>query len=1020
MNSEDSLRKALIEGNCVLFLGSGASRSCTFQDGSLLPLGNELAEMTYQHFYPHEVYEGETLQQVCSFISSSYGSGALHKYYSELFDNIIPSQGLKDLSKIKWHNIYTTNIDRAIETAYELEHEKAQELKVIVGPFDIGSSDRNTQVSLHKIHGCCSRPDVQLVFSLGEYADSKEQHLRLFKKLGSDLAEKVIIFIGYSMVDSDFQQLWTSICKYFNNSTTMPNRYYYVSPNIKKPLAQYLEQQNFTTFDKNLEEFARYLLFLTKGELKTLEAFYSDHIVTTGLFDSPDLSIKDKYELSLDYKFPLIETNKYHKRKQDFYKGMEPSWGDIKHELDGRRDILEKLLEEFSIWMKKPYLDCWVITGRSGDGKSTILKRFAVELAILLGETVLFADSRAKIDPERIVKLAKTTSQPLIIFIDNIGDRIKKANRLFAFLKDKNIKCLVIGASRTSDWTTICQDSIVIKHKVYNLNEKLSDQEIDNILKKLEVNDSLGALKELTYDARKRLFKTVADRILLVALYQIITNQNFETRIAHEYINIKSEEAKKAYLLVCMVTQYRYRLPQSLLWRIMNIKADEMNDLIYKYTEGIIYFDETRDNYDILLRARHPVIAEVIIKEFCRDNVAKFNSIETIIKKVIPSNPLEISLVKKLYHHSTIKSLFSSLIEGRNCYDMLAEEIPEDAFLLQQKALFLCDFNEYDEAKQVINQALSLYPSSHILLNSKGTIYLKESLMEYDRAKSEYLRDQGKKILLDSNKWNRFNSSYNLHSLISHLISWQQKFGPNGQDLLIEIQSLLETAVKIYPNESNFIVQEGRLQNLLSNTPEAKKYFERAKNLNPYNMSARFLLAKILVSENNLPDAFDIVYEGCKLKQDEVLLNRLRFEIMHKLHTEYREMIKEYKEYFNIVKDDWFARICCAAYQYINEDDECTDLFTEFKYNPYLSAKDKFGIVWSIDNHLGIDKFHENSRVVTQVPRGYLLKSERFDTRTYIYCPERNIEYSEENNRYQCIVRFNYLGPRAFKAKTIE
>jgi len=1018
MNQEESLKKALIEGNCVLFLGSGASRSCTFADGSALPLGNDLAALVYQYFYPSEVHEGETLQQVCSYVSTTHGSNALHSYFYELFKDIKPSQGLKDLSKIKWHNIYTTNIDRAIEKAYEVEPERAQELKVIVGPFDTGSSDRNTQVSLHKLHGCSSRPEVPLVFSLSEYADSKDKHLRLFNKLGSDLVEKVIIFIGYSMVDSNFQQLWTSIGKYFNHPTTLPGRYFYISPNIKQPQIQYLQQQNFCIYDQNLDDFARYLLALTKGELTSLESYYSENIVTSDLFNSPGLSIKDQYELSLDFKLPLTEISRQQNKNVCFYTGMEPSWSDIKYELDGRRDILENLLEGFSVWNKKPQLDLWVLTGRAGDGKSTILKRFAVELAILLGETVLFADSRAKLDPERIVKLAKSTAQPLIIIIDNISDRIKKVNKLYAFLKDNNIRCLIVGASRTSDWTTICQDNVVSKHTLFTLKDRLGDEEIDNILSKLEVNDSLGALQNLNFEARKRIFKSVADRILLVALYQIITNQKFETRIAHEYINIQSEEAKKAYLLVCMVNQYRYRLPQSLLWRIMDIPADQMRNLVYKFTEGIIYFDETRDNYDFLLRARHPVIAEVIVNEFCRDNVAKFNAIETLIQKTIPSNPLEVSLVKRLVHHSTIRSLFNSLMEGRNCYNMLAGEIPEDAFLLQQKALFLCDYNEFDEAKEVIDQAISLYPTSRILLNSKGTIYLKESLGETDRTKSEYLRDQGKKILLDSNKWNKYIDSYNLHSLITHLISWHQRFNPDGQELLVEIQNLLETAAKYYPNESSFLVQEGRLQNLLRNTPEAKKYFERALNLNPLNMPARYLLAKIVMFED-LSEALDITYEGCKLKQDEVLLNRLRLEIMHKLKFDYTKMINEYKEYFNSVKDDWFAKLCCGAYQYINGDDDCTDIFTEFKFNPFLTANKKYGIVWSVEKHLGVDAFYENARLVTPVPKGYLLQNERFASRTLIYCPKNNIDNVQENGRYQCRIKFNYLGPRAFRATSI-
>jgi len=152
----------------------------------------------------------------------------------------------------------------------------------------------------------------------------------------------------------------------------------------------------------------------------------------------------------------------------------------------------------------------------------------------------------------------------------------------------------------------------------------------------------------------------------------------------------------------------------------------------------------------------------MVVDMFCKGDVERFDYIRTIISKSIPSNPLEMSLVKKIYHHTTISSLFDKMAVGLNCYDQLCIEFPEDSFLYQQKALFLASYNLYDEANEAINKALKKNPGSSILINTQGTIILKESLKEKDTTKSAYLRDKGKNILLSVIKKGN-NNVYHYH-----------------------------------------------------------------------------------------------------------------------------------------------------------------------------------------------------------------------------------------------------------------
>lgn len=222
---EEYLIESVLSGKCVLFLGAGASASSFLKNDETVPIGNRLSEILYKEFYPNESYDGESLQLVSSTIQQNFGNAKLHSFLYDLLCDVESSEGLKKLTKFKWYNIYTTNIEQAIENAYLSEQEKAQNLLTVVAPYDKGTEDRNTEITLHKLHGCITRKDIPLVFSLEEYASSREAHLKLFEKLSIDLMERPIIFIGYSMQDSNFQEVWATIEKYCH-ITTIPNRYF--------------------------------------------------------------------------------------------------------------------------------------------------------------------------------------------------------------------------------------------------------------------------------------------------------------------------------------------------------------------------------------------------------------------------------------------------------------------------------------------------------------------------------------------------------------------------------------------------------------------------------------------------------------------------------------------------------------------------------------------------------------------------------------------------------------------------
>lgn len=408
---------------------------------------------------------------------------------------------------------------------------------------------------------------------------------------------------------------------------------------------------------------------------------------------------------------------------------------------------------------------------------------------------------------------------------------------------------------------------------------------------------------------------------------------------------------------------------------------------------------------------------------FFTEDVKRFEFLQSLIRSAIPSNPLEASLIKKLAHHSTIKDLFSDSEVGVQCYNLLCDEFPEDSFLWQQRSLFLANNTIYfEESQSSIKKALRLNPHSFILKNTQGTILLNRALDEKDIVKSTYLLDEGKRVLIDSIRKSFGNNPYHYHSLINHLITWYKKFDQQNEKLLEEIQVLIEEASIKHPNDTMLITEQGRFHDLLEKSAKAKGYFEKAIVLNPRNMSARYLLARINLKQNLLDDALKVCDDGIKLKNDEFFLNRLRFEIMHKANKPVQQIKDEYIKSFSHFKDDHFLRLCCGAFLYLNADDFCTKIFSDLRIAPFMSHKEKLKVVYEVNRFIAANNFVETGFVTKLNPTGFYLQSERFRTKTLSFLLKYKFSDSnklKEKSRVTYKVMFSYLGPVAFESKLL-
>ncbi len=203
----EQLYQDVLEQNCVVFLGAGSTTErirngprfySIIKSMANLPKGDpDLSFPALMQHYCDTQDGGKKNRLIRTAIS-----------YIERFllpgpDNTEASLVTDALSGVPFLKRYvTTNWDPFLERSLDV-------LIPAVEDRDLAFWDDNKRQVL-KIHGSIDRPS-SLVSTTEDYARCVDGNPVLFTKLRDLMATKTFIFLGYSLRDSDFQELWSSI-----------------------------------------------------------------------------------------------------------------------------------------------------------------------------------------------------------------------------------------------------------------------------------------------------------------------------------------------------------------------------------------------------------------------------------------------------------------------------------------------------------------------------------------------------------------------------------------------------------------------------------------------------------------------------------------------------------------------------------------------------------------------------------------------------------------------------------------
>ncbi|MCA5971857.1 MULTISPECIES: SIR2 family protein [Pseudomonas] len=206
MQLEEAIKHAL-DGDAVLFVGSGFSFGATSLSGGQPLSGRELAKELYK--LAGIDAEDSDLTNASQFYVEKFGEANLTKFCREMFTIRSPAPHHQEIMNLPWQRIYTTNYDDLVERS------GVENGKVITALTPSDSPERylsNSNVCLH-INGLISRlgsgdlsGDFKLTFkSYLTDAFKDTPWLRVFRQ-DLQLARSVV-FIGYSMYDWNLAQI---------------------------------------------------------------------------------------------------------------------------------------------------------------------------------------------------------------------------------------------------------------------------------------------------------------------------------------------------------------------------------------------------------------------------------------------------------------------------------------------------------------------------------------------------------------------------------------------------------------------------------------------------------------------------------------------------------------------------------------------------------------------------------------------------------------------------------------------
>jgi GTPase SAR1 family protein len=737
-NDSKYLKRLIGRNEVVLFLGSGFSRAAENRLNEKFPTGYELGEKIWNFLGYTGEYDKTSLPEMYqAFVSA----GIKKQQKIDFLQNNLLSGNIPDLYNTicipYWYKIYTLNIDDILNRVYKRNNKNIQD---VIFPKD-EYIDRDITLDTTNVvylHGKLPCDPQDIVFSTKQYAKAQLSHQPLYGQFVYDYATKPTIFVGTDLNEPIFERYIEAREGRDGYAERRPKSFL-ISPSISPVKADILRSQyNVHHIIGTTETFLDWIKSISE-ELPAKEAILRDTfpnlldvIQYADLTKTPIKSVKE-----FSKSFNRIPNDfKIANERSAYLTGASPTWNDIYKELDIPRTITQDLYKyaESVIADNTPNSKIKAINviGTAGSGKSTIIKRLCLQLS-QNGRTVFltYSDFIPRID--YVFDLISSIKEKIVLVFDNAKNVLPQIMQIINECNKLDNPPLFVISIRTNHYDKLNYyiDPELVEKIDFKIPD-LDDNEIYDLIDKLDNNNLLGILQGKSQQERFREFKYRAKKQILIAMREATKGMSFNEIIKDEFEQIQSKEAKTLCLCVAINTELGYtNSVQDFIGFSQVSHSEALNYLETILAGTIIWVGNNKDKFIL----RHRILAEFIIKYCSSIDMLKeaYIRVLSILAPELKRNSgpsRKFNLYKALINHQSLYSRFKHDIESaRNVYDSVATFFNDDSqYWLQYGSLEVEGTGgNLSLAENYLDQAESLNPNNPYIKNAKCNLYYRKS-----------------------------------------------------------------------------------------------------------------------------------------------------------------------------------------------------------------------------------------------------------------------------------------------------
>jgi len=588
------------------------------------------------------VSAGQNYQETAELAIAETGDELRIRDFVRSHLSAIPgSPDLQVLAQVPWKAVLTVSMDNEFENRFVEESDRRPSRKQVTVLSDLTQQTPPRTVPVFKLLGSVLRPEF--AYSQAQYMIFRTRWGRAIKEFADSVRHGAALCLGLGGCAWIFQDLLAEIRA---QATATPAGIFLLAddPLQADPLVRSLlgQRTSLVLVDGTLNQLVRAARDIGYSG-RQIRLFAEDHEALAVFARYADVAVVVNAQVTA--RVSEEERNRLHDL---LFSPASLYWDPYAYDMDLRRTAGKAFAEEVARGLKERATrisesEAYVLRGNVACGKTTIMKRTALEVAKSGHLALWLRSSAATASQESLIALFNQATQrpahkgkTVVVFMDDPPSfgSLHPSDVVEAATTAKATIALVISA-RTGDWNAMRRERFVGPLPIAHTTD------VPDTLDMEEVSDFADYLVTLCFapdrqegEARLQRLHGRTAQDTLSMLYWLLpqTRSAISNSIRDEYFRLgdgdrlaralfaaASEDSallRSAYEMVAVADHYHAPLPIEVLVSALNIDYQAWLDLVAPggAVWGLIYSDEDPDGDTVTYHARNAVITRTIVE----------------------------------------------------------------------------------------------------------------------------------------------------------------------------------------------------------------------------------------------------------------------------------------------------------------------------------------------------------------------------------------------------------------------